>query len=165
VNALGNLGVRARLLNSRTEIGVSQRDASACCRMRHRQLAGQGRNRGRLASCAAADHRRWTGWRFLRNHRFSLLVKILPLVIEGGRGFRRRGLYQAAKASLLILGERAKPHGAVTAVPLAFLGGAAGTHFTAPDLGEICGAGSKATRTSLCYDHLVHLRARMAQST
>jgi len=78
----------------------------ACCRMRHRHLARQGRNRGRLASCAAADHRRWAGCRFLRNHGFSLPVRILPSVIEGGRGFRRRGLYREAKASLLILGER-----------------------------------------------------------
>jgi len=132
--------------------------------MRHRQLARQGRNRGRLASCAAADHRQWTGWRFLRNHGFSLLVRILPLALEGGRGFRRRGRYQEAKASLLILGERAmRVHGPLPRYRLHFLAEPVGHISLRPILGKLR-RGSKATRTSLCYDHLVYFRVRMAQS-
>ena len=55
VNTVGDLAVLARLLDSWTEIGVLAVRCSVCCRMRHRQLARQGRNRARRSSCAAAD--------------------------------------------------------------------------------------------------------------
>jgi hypothetical protein len=67
---------------------------NVCCRMRHRQLGGQGQHCGRQSSCAVSDRRRWTGWRSPRSRRFGLLVRILPLRTKVRRGFPRRGLYQ-----------------------------------------------------------------------
>jgi hypothetical protein len=63
---------------------------SVCCRMRHRQLGREERNRGRQSSCAAADRRRWTGWRPPRSRRSTLWARISPLRTKGRRGFPRR---------------------------------------------------------------------------
>jgi len=78
VNTLGDLGVRARLLNSRTETRVSQRDAVFIAARGIDNLAGRGRHRGRQSSCAAADRKRWTSWRSLRSLRVALLVRTFP---------------------------------------------------------------------------------------
>ncbi len=90
VNTVRNLAVLARLLDAWTDVGVSQRDAVFVAASKHRQLGRQGRNRGRQSSCAAADRRRWTGCRSLRNRRVALLVRTFPLRTKGRRGFPRR---------------------------------------------------------------------------
>lgn len=85
---------------------------NVCCRMRHRQLGGQGQHCGRQSSCAVSDRRRWTGWRSPRSRRLILLVRIFPLRATGGRGSPRRGLYQDARTvSFGELGSECKPCG------------------------------------------------------
>ena len=52
---------------------------SAGCRTRHRQLGWQGRHRGRQSSCAAADRKRWTGWRSPRSRHVSFVGENFPI--------------------------------------------------------------------------------------
>jgi hypothetical protein len=60
VNAVGELAIRARLLDPWTGRRAATR-CSDCCRTRHRQLARQGRSRGRRSSCDDADHTQLMG--------------------------------------------------------------------------------------------------------
>jgi hypothetical protein len=72
VNAVGDLAVRARLLDASTEVGVLQRDA-ALVAARRIDTCPAG-----AEPLASADRRLLTGSRSPRNYRAALLARTSP---------------------------------------------------------------------------------------
>ena len=81
VNTLGNLGVLARLLDAWAKIRVSQSDAVSIAARGIDNLTSRDGTVG-VNPVAAADRRRWTGWRSPRSRPFALSVRTLPLRIR-----------------------------------------------------------------------------------
>ncbi len=81
---------------------------SVRCRIGHRQLVRQGRHGARRSSCAAADRRRWTGWRPPRNRRVALLARIWSFhrnhPVRSPDGLRSRAVHRVD----VVLGPRSR---------------------------------------------------------
>jgi hypothetical protein len=104
VNTLGNLGILARLLNSRTEIGVSQCDAALVAARGVDDLAGRYRAVRVDPVATTTTKGGGRGRRSPRSRRVPLWVKTFPLRTNCGRGVPRRVSYQDRRSEKPVLG-------------------------------------------------------------